>query len=106
MPESAAGEMVVLNLDDQLWRQRLPLRRSLGAPAARPARRLTGEPGFFYQPLEFGGQLFFVPGGQSGAEALSATLSASIGRYGGRIGSVMCRASAPNVALNKQSYPA
>src|SRR4051794_34138882 len=46
MTKPPAGEVIVLDLDDELRRQWLPLRRTLGTPAAWPARRLAGEARF------------------------------------------------------------
>src|SRR5690606_39412151 len=54
MPEAVARDMVVANLDHQLMAERLPLPGSVGAPSARPARRLSGEawrPGHRFQSL-------------------------------------------------------
>src|SRR5690348_4906571 len=52
MPEAAAGEVIVLHLDDELRRERLPLARPLGAPPAGPTGRLAGEAGRLDQLLE------------------------------------------------------
>ena len=43
MAEAVAREVVVAHLGDQPRGERLPLPRALGAPAAGPARRVTGE---------------------------------------------------------------
>jgi len=52
MAKPLAAEMVVADLDDELWLERTPLRRALGRPAARPAGRITGEAELSGQFLE------------------------------------------------------
>src|SRR5689334_716728 len=52
MAETAAGEVVVLHLRHQRRPQRLPLGRTLRAPAARSARRAAGEPRRLDQRLD------------------------------------------------------
>src|SRR6185312_17126695 len=44
--------MVVANFDDEFWLERAPLRRSLGRPSARTARRIAGK-AFSDKPFEF-----------------------------------------------------
>src|SRR5229473_2437168 len=51
--KAASREMIVLNFDDQLWREGLPFRGSIGAPAARAAGRAAGEARRFDQSLNF-----------------------------------------------------
>ena len=51
--EALAAEMIVANFDHEFWFQRTPLRRSLGRPSARPARRIAGEAGRRDQRFEF-----------------------------------------------------
>src|SRR5882724_2560067 len=41
--KAAAGEVIVLNFDDELWRERLPLGGALGGPAAWTTGRVAGE---------------------------------------------------------------
>jgi hypothetical protein len=43
MAKAIAADVIVLNLDDELRFQRLPLRRAFRAPAARSARRIARE---------------------------------------------------------------
>ncbi len=57
MAEAAAGEVIVLHLDDELRRERLPFRRALCAPSAGPARRLSGKPRLPDELLQLGGEL-------------------------------------------------
>src|SRR5437868_6273419 len=68
MTKSAAGEVVVLDLDDELWLERLPLCGSFGAPAAWTSWCLASEAGFLDQLFELGCELLLVLGGQAGAE--------------------------------------
>ena len=58
MAKAIAGEVVVADLDHQLRLERTPFARSFGRPAARPARRLAGEPRRRDQALEPFGQCF------------------------------------------------
>ena len=41
--EAIAGDVIETNFDDEFWSQRLPFPRSLCAPAAWPARSLSGK---------------------------------------------------------------
>src|ERR1051326_1143823 len=50
--EAFAAYMIVLDLDHQLGRERLPLRGACGAPAAGASRRPSGESGRPNQLLE------------------------------------------------------
>jgi len=52
MPEAVSGNMVKANLDDQFRSDRFPFAATLGAPAARAARRLAGEAGSAAQVFE------------------------------------------------------
>ena|SRR5436190_6419224 len=47
VPETLTGEMIVGNFNDNFGVDRFPFAASLGAPAARPARRVAGESGSF-----------------------------------------------------------
>ena len=49
----AAGEMVVRDFHDNFGRDWFPLASPLGAPAAWPSGRVTGEPGRFFQCFKF-----------------------------------------------------
>jgi hypothetical protein len=60
VPEPAPGKVVVLHFDHELGRQRLPLGGPLGAPPARPTRRLSREAGFFYQLLDLFRERFLL----------------------------------------------
>jgi hypothetical protein len=59
VPESIAGEVIVLHFNHQLWFYRLPLRRSLGAPSAWPSGRIAGETRRLDQRFNFLQQGFF-----------------------------------------------
>src|SRR4051794_34312123 len=61
--EPAAGEMVVLHLDDELGRERLEFAGALGAPATGAAGRPAGEAGGLAQGFETFGELAALGGG-------------------------------------------
>src|SRR4051812_43418762 len=49
VPEAPIGEVIVFDFHDELWLERLPLRRPLGAPSTWPAGRVACEPWWFDQ---------------------------------------------------------
>src|SRR5690242_5090914 len=67
--EAAAGDLVVADLGDQPGLERLPLGRARGRPAARPARRVAGEPWTADQFLQLCGQRRAVLGRDRGSKA-------------------------------------
>src|SRR5687768_15637500 len=67
--ETAGGEVVVFDLDDQLGGQRLPLGAALRRPPARPARRAAGEARGFDQVLQLRREPLALVGLDGGAEA-------------------------------------
>jgi len=56
--ETAAGEVIVLDLHDQLRLERNPVARSVRCPSAGAPRRAAGKAGRLPQGLEFSGQAF------------------------------------------------
>src|SRR3954468_23736540 len=62
-----AAEMVVADLDHELWLQRTPLRGARRRPAARPARRVAGKAGLCDQGFELMGEgQLLLPGNGGG----------------------------------------
>src|SRR4051812_47725180 len=64
-----AAEMVVADLDHELWLQRTPLRGARRRPAARSARRVAGKAGLCDQGFELMGESQLLLPGDRGAEA-------------------------------------
>jgi hypothetical protein len=74
--EAVAAEMVVADFDDELWLQRAPLRRTVGRPPARPARRIAGEAGLCDQRSSFASAPAFLPLDRRGeADVVQQSLS-------------------------------
>src|SRR5688572_30742884 len=69
MPESAAGEVVVLYLYDELRLERFPLGRPLGAPPAWPAGRLAREARRADELLQFRHERFALRIGERRCES-------------------------------------
>ena len=69
MAEAAAGEVVVLDFDDDFGGQGLPLGAAPGRPAARAAGRLAVEAGRLDERLEQRREFFPLRGFEGRAEA-------------------------------------
>ena len=67
--EAAAGEVVVLELGDELGFEGLPLGAAFGGPAAWAAGGVAGEAGRRDEWLEHFGEFFALVGFEGGAEA-------------------------------------
>src|SRR5436309_931347 len=68
MTKALSAEVVIADLDYEVWAQRLPFARAGGGPTARPTRPIAGEARRRYELLQLRGQRLLLAGGDRRGE--------------------------------------